>query len=273
MKPISAIYDPYLGIESGRHPLRTSPRRSYLAGGQSLLAGDEAAPRLAHGSRRSRADPGSARHPASKATATAILAGRHDGGTREVAGPPRRSGGAAISPRWAAPRRDDRATGRCAIAARSADRSPNNEPGFGTIRPAVLALKRHHRHQQSARSPRDDFLQGALFETAPPAADELITSVSFPGAEEGGLHEVSAIPRRASRSSACFVAPGGFGHTRRGPPAAGNARRLPAPRRWRMRSRGTGRLKRSRRSRSPWARCNPTCTASAELPRAAPRET
>ena len=47
----------------------------------------------------------------------------------------------------------------------------------------------------------DDFFKG-MYETAL-GADEIITAVSLPGAEEGGVREVSRIRRRASRWSAC----------------------------------------------------------------------
>ncbi len=91
------------------------------------------------------------------------------------------------------------ATGRCATWARSAARSPT------TIRPPTIRRRCSALgatvHTNKRTIAADDFFKG-MYETAL-AADEIITAVELPGAEEGGVREVPATRRRASRWSAC----------------------------------------------------------------------
>ena len=104
--------------------------------------------------------------------------------------------------------------------------------GRGLSRRRCSALGATDAHRTSARSPPTTSSRACSRRRS--RADELITAVSLPGAEEGRLREVPAIRRRASRWSACSSRRRRAACASRSP--ARRAVRLPRRRRWRRRS-------------------------------------
>ena len=186
-------------LTAARRPSRTPPRRSRksggkaLAGGQSLVARDEAAARAARHARRSRRHRRAA--AASSKDGDALVIGAM---TRHAEVAASADGARARSRRWPRwPRAS--ATARCATWARSAARSPTTIRRPTSRRRCSASARRCITNKRKIAA--DDFFKG-MYETALARRRDHHRG-QLPGAEEGRVREVPAIPRRASRWSAC----------------------------------------------------------------------